>query len=237
MAKYKRFRTRSRAVGKAIQKYTKGTSYEGWGSTAKKALSMATKAVGMGSALYGLLNPEFKMKEVYSSATVNTTPTISLLNGLTKGDDIGNRDGRSILMKSLNLQATIIVNASTTIGSFVRCMVFIDKSPSGVSPTYTEILDTSTITQPILAQRNLNFRKRFVILRDQLIEVSPGSGGKGLYCFNYYKKLAMHTIYDASDAGDITDISNNALYFLTVSNEGVNTPTVTLCSRVRFLDN
>lgn len=237
MAGYKKLRRRTRAVGKEIQRYTRGTSYEGWGNTAKKALSMATKAVGMGTALYGLLNPEFKMKEVYGSSTVNTTPTLYLLNGLTKGDDIGNRDGRSILMKSLNLQATVTVHASTTIGSYVRCMVFIDKNPSGVAPTYTELLDIATITQPILAQRNLNFRKRFVILRDQLIDVSPGSGGKGLYTFNYYKKLQMHTIYDASDAGDITDISNNALYFITVSNEGTNVPTVTVASRVRFLDN
>lgn len=204
-------------------------------SGANMAIQKAGQALAVANSVRNLLNPEFKYHEVYSSATRNNTGDLILLNGLQKGTTNSTRMARSILIKSVNLTVEWTVHASATLGSECRVIIFIDKAPSGVAPNITDLVDTGTITVRTLAQRNLDFRKRFVILKDVLLHVS--NDGPERRHVEYYNKLKMHTVYDASDAGTIADISNNALYAFLVSNEPTNVPTGALACRIRYLDN
>ncbi len=177
-----------------------------------------------------LLNTEFKSIDLAASGTVSTTAGIVLLNGTAPGDDFDTRDGRQARMKSIQITLTYFINSSATL-TFIRIIVFIDKQPNEVTPTAVQLLDVGDI----VSLRNLDFRKRFVILKDDIVTMSDA--GEKLGSWKFYKKIDTKTQYDAGTAGTIADITTNALFLLLVSSEATNTPNVTRVSRVRFIDN
>ncbi len=180
--------------------------------------------------LKGLINVEFKTNDLAASATLTTTPLIAVLNSISTGDQFNTRDGRKVRWKSVQVNLEITMHA-TPINDMVRIMIVIDKQPNEIGLVIGDLLDTTTIC----SFRNLDQRKRFVILRDDVITLSVG-GGTVKY-WNYYRKIDMITIYDDSDAGTIADISTNAMWLVMFSTEATNGPTVSRCTRMRFIDN
>ncbi len=180
--------------------------------------------------LKGLLNTEFKALDIASSATITTTPSILMLSGLAKGDDFDNRDGRQVRWKSVEVSMQVVMH-TTPINTLLRVMVVIDKQPNATLLTIAELLVQTTID----SLKNLDNRKRLVILRDDVIELSDGKGTSLLW--KYYKKIDMITVYDDGDAGTIADIETNALYLIMFSSEATNGPTVQRFIRTRFIDN
>jgi len=164
------------------------------------------------------------------SGVISTTPSIALINASVVGDDFDNRDGRSIRIKSVQIALTVFFNASAT-QTATRMMVVIDKQPN---ETLLVIGDLITATNSH-AMRNLDQRKRFVILWDRV--VTQGDQENAPRHIEFYKKLDMITVYDDSNAGTIADIETNALYLILFSTEATNTPTVGRTTRVRFIDN
>ena len=180
--------------------------------------------------LKGLINTEFKKINVTAAATVSTTASIIVINPSVMGDDFDSRDGRVIRLKSVQLTLTAAIGATTTF-SFVRVMVVIDKQPNEISMVITNLLDFANIT----SHRNLDGRKRFVILKDKILELSQV--GKRTGIIKWYKELDMKTIYDDSNTGTIVDITTNTLYLVLISDEASLVPFVTRTTRVRFIDN
>jgi len=188
------------------------------------------KMTGDVTRLMGLLNTEFKQKDVTASGTVDNVADIILLNGLAKGDDFDTRDGRVVRVKSIQVALLYELSASATFTQ-LRIMVVLDKQPNEVTMVILDLLDSSALQ----SFRNLDNRKRFVILRNEVVNMSI-SGAQGGY-WEYYKKFNLKTVYDDSDAGTIVDISTNAIYLVLLSNEPTNLPTVVRSTRVRYIDN
>ncbi len=182
--------------------------------------------------LKGLINVEFKCNDPLRSSAItpNATGTLSSLVGLARGDDSDDRDGRQVRWKSVQVAITFIIHSSA-VATQIRCILFIDKQPNATLAITGDLLDTVAIT----TFRNLDNRKRFVILWDKVVSLS-NQGVKAAY-IDMYKQMDMKTIYDDSTAGDIIDIETNAMYLFVFSNESTNTPTVTRSVRLRFLDN
>lgn len=213
-------RSRANQIGKYLQ----------YGST----VATIGKTVAMTAKLAGLINIEFKQRYSNIGMSANQTGSLALLNGLAQGTDNDQRIGRSIRMKSVQLLLTNTQNASAT-NSLLRYILFIDKQPTGVAPTVAELISTPGGGSAYYGMRNLDNKKRFVILKDQWVTMNSGTNNE-IGVFEYYKKLDMHTVYDSSNAGTIADISSNALYLLALSNEVANPVSVTGSWRVRFLD-
>lgn len=187
------------------------------------------------SMLKGLVNTEFKYLDTSAAPTTNNTGTFVLLNGLQKGDDVNNRDGRSIRIKSLEHRLFLQHNSSST-DSMVRVILFIDKQPNGAAPSSGSVLISgNTITSP----RNLEWRKRFVILSDKTYVLSTDGGKYYVAPKAKYLDLDMHTAYSTTDAGTVTDILSNALYMyvLGATQDLTNYPTISYYNRIRFVDN
>ncbi len=194
--------------------------------------------VDMGKKIYkdvqylkSLINTEFKCNDplVSNVITPSTTGSLFLLTGLNVGDLVDDRDGQVVRWKSVQLAFQFVLNAAA-VSSFVRCILFIDKQPNTTLALMTDVLNTQTIT----TFRNLDNRKRFVILWDKVINIVQGHGNNYT---DYYRTVDMKTIYDDSNGGDITDITTNAMYLSVFSSEAVNFPTVTISVRLRFIDN
>lgn len=214
----------------------KGSSYRhnqpGRAANYRAGLGQLAKDV---VTLKNLINVEFKASTLALTSTVNETGTLQLLNGLTKGDNNNNREGATVRIKSVQLKGNMKIHA-TPEQSLVRRILFIDKQPNQTAPTMAELLDLSS-SQPTDALRNLNHRKRFVILDDDLITLNKN--GKAIALFpKCYKRVDMITVYDTgSNTGLIADIETNALYVLYVSNQPSNVPSIEHTARIRYIDN
>lgn len=161
--------------------------------------------------------PYFKKKYVetkYHDASdtddVTTTPTISLLNGLSPGSGMDNRIGRVITMKSLLLQARLNLESSA-LDQAGRFLVVYDKQANGAAPGITDILVSSSV----VSLKNLNNRNRFVILMDRTIDMNNLGGGLRSYSFKEYINLKnFTTVYNAGTDGTITDIVTGSLFMV-----------------------
>lgn len=186
-----------------------------------------------------LVNVEFKFndKDHTGAFAINSSASTSffLLNGLATGDTSESRDGDSVRYKSIQIAGVIFANGTSKVGP-VRCILFIDKSPNGVAPTLGNLLANNSAVTNLYCPRNLDYKKRFVILSDQLFNPSYGNDNEAIP-FKIYKKLNMHTIYGLGSVGTIADITSNALYLVLISQETTNTPSGELYSRLRMIDN
>ncbi len=201
-----------------------------YGSMGQKVFEDTSWLVNKVHQLSGLINTEFKKIDVTDAATVSTTASIVVINPSVVGDDFDNRDGRKIRIKSVQLTLTAAIGVTTTF-TFVRVLIVIDKQPNEIQLVITDLLDFANIT----SHRNLDGRKRFAILFDQILELNQE--GKRTAVIKWYKKLDMITIYDDSNAGTIVDITSNALYLIISSDETTLVPFITRTTRVRFIDN
>lgn len=182
------------------------------------------------SYLKSLVNVEFKSSDITLSESVDTSGFLQLLNGLTRGDTISTRDGRMVNNKSIQISWSAAMHGSAT-DTIVRCIVFLDKQANGAVATAAELLQDVNIR----GLRNLDNRRRFWIISDQIMNLDSQAHSRGIRKF--YKQLNVKTIYDDSNNGTIADIETNALYCFWISNEATNTPTVAAEARLRFIDN
>jgi len=217
----KRYTPRFRAVSAAV------------GSRRYKSYSRGVRQLASDvSKLYGMVNVEYKVKDLVATATPSTSGSLTLLNGLTKGDDYNNRDGRQVRWKSIQMYLRSTIHASAT-NTSIRAIIFIDKQASETAPTVASLLDITTASG-VDAFRNLSNRKRFVILADKRVTLNTDFPEKTT---RYYKKIDMKQIFDDSDAGTVSDVTTNSLYVLFISDEATNVPNVIHNFRLRFIDN
>lgn len=224
----KRYSRRYRYGGRRYRKpYSKEITTFG-------ALShLAKKAVSGVQYLKGLINVEFKTIDNIYSTTYSNSWSLNLINGISKGDDYNNRDGRQIRVKSIQLSFNPVMNSSSTVNQMVRIICFIWKAPDGTAPTIDDVLEAGATA--MVRIRSLSDRKNTVILYDKVINLSAGD--KSNVVERYYKRMDMKVVFNDGNTGSISDIDSNALYVAIVSNDNTNQPTVNWTSRVRFIDN
>lgn len=189
--------------------------------------------------LKNMINVEYKVQDTSTALqNVSTVPTLQLFNGLLRGDDFNQRNGRSVKWTSIYQRITVQAPSTATLPHFCRYMLFWVKDPSATAPTSLQIFGAATPSS-INVMLNLNVRKDFIILYDEIMQVNPVNGGPSNAFRNIYKKCNMHTIFNAGNAGSIADIESGALYALWFSdtNTAGEQPQITLQSRCRYIDN
>lgn len=178
---------------------------------------------------------ERKAKDfVVADAAVSSSGTITLINGMVKGDTISTREARKINQYLFYYKAFAAVNQTTAEDTIVRLMIFVDTQHNGGSdPAVTDVLRAAT---PI-SLLNFDNRFRFKVLSDKLVTLSV-AGPNILKWKKYIKipKSCQNVIYDDGNVGDATDIIKNALYMLVVS-DATNEPELRVDGRLRYTDN
>lgn len=207
--KYKRYRRYKKA-------YQKGGL---WG-LAKKAATGVVKYY---------LNPEYKHSDYAITQAVNNAGVVfSNINFIAQGDTDQTRDGNSIKVTSHFMRYTFTRNTSST-ATYVRFIVFTDVSSNAAVPAVVDVLDNSSALSPL---NTLN-GSRFHILMDRTYTLSAD---KPIVAGEYYKKMQHHIKFLDGSATN-TNLGQGPIYLLAISNEITNTPTLSLQSRIRFLDN
>ena len=191
-------------------------------------IQMAKKAYYGYRMLKGIVNSEKKTYDASFPSPQSSTATVTPLTGIAQGDDYNAREGRSILLKSIQVQGNIGQNNSAT-ATLYRWIVFIDNDNTGSAPTAAQLGITSVNS---LRDPNPVNMKRFSILCDRLIRMDDGSNQN--FPIKWFHKLNHHAKFDGTTANDY---AQGSVWLLTVSDQAINTPSITATSRVRYYDN
>jgi len=154
--------------------------------------------------------------ELYAKDTtinLNAVPvaTLVILNDIAEGNDIQERKGRKIVMKSLNVKGSARVLATTVAeyGSMKIAAVY-DMQANGVAPTAAQIWNDSTTGTG--STRNLDNRDRFKVLFEKTYSFGPGQNQS--IPLEIFKKVSLPVIYKGT-TGEIASISTGSLYIFT----------------------
>lgn len=225
----KQYRPRTRRTYKR-----KNLGYFGQaGNDAKKALSMAGKALS-------LLNTEFKYSDL--TATLNpysANPGINLLTGVAQGDSAVTRDGNSVKLQNLDLNILVQPNATTPSRNTIRLVLVRANNSDQVTPVGTSVYTSAAGAAPdILAQRNIINTKAYTVLKEKKITIDPSNGPAEKYLSIYldFSKSNHHLKFAGTLATQQTD---GRVYLIVYGNSSVlgTAPQVTYSSRIRFVDN
>lgn len=191
-----------------------------------------------------LARGEFKSIDTYGAfGDVDWTGTVALVNGCARGDDINERIGRQITMRSI--QATILIRSTGAAGTphVGRVLLVYDRQCNAAALTAANVLATVGSAQAVVTMRNLENRNRFSILMDRRVSFSANMGGAGVGMDNtrmvqFYRKLNHPVAYNNGDAGSIADITSGSLYLVMVTDTNVaaDEPEFSYQTRVRYTD-
>lgn len=205
-----------------------------WYDKKYSAMQIAGKAWSTAQYLKGLINVERKFLDVNQSGdTINWNGTVAQLANINQGDGVNQRDGQSVLLKSILIRGAITYG-SVHGSNLIRVVVFMDKRNStGVFPSpldvYANVGNANAPNSPLLN----NSYGRFKILYTNLFTVSD-TGQKARPFKIYINHIDKHIHYTGT-AG--TDESRNQIYIMYTSDVNTDDPSISYYSRIRYIDN
>lgn len=201
-----------------------------WYTKKYSALEIAGKAWTMAKYTKSLLNVERKKIEVSAAAlSLTTAGLLTHLTAVPAGDGSNQRDGISILCKSLNLKGFIRPNGSDGLSRMVRISLLCDTQQIGDTvPGYTDVYSSSSV----ISHLNHTTVGRFTILKEMTFILNPND--LTLRSFDWYIPLTKHARYNGPAA---TDIQKNGLYIATCVDDQTNAALITFDCRLSYTDN
>ncbi len=180
------------------------------------------------------INVEFKFHDVQlTAAALAVAPVITQLSNIDQGDTTLTRDGAQLKCLSLQLSYSLFQSASAT-SSLVRVLLVKDKQTNQAIYTAGDLLFDVTAGDGIVSPYNRNNRRRFTILHDKVYTFSA----TGTTVKHFGRKFRQDQIirYDNSGNG-IADLTQSSYSLVMLTNEATNVPTVTMFSRLNYVDN
>ncbi len=216
-----------------------------------------SKAVNVRTA--GFTNIENKFKDFALNGTAITQtwaggelddPTAMALSAVQQGDGESQRDGRVFTINSVHLSGNIAQTSleSQTVpisDSIVRLALVWDTQSNNAQLNAEDVMLPIGTNRDIHSFRNLQFSKRFIVLKDMKIRVpaaqtSTNEGAVNLFAnpvvlvnfkMNKSFKKGIKVRCNATTAV-VTSVTDNSLHLIGCSNASTNT--ITYTSRVRF---
>lgn len=231
MAYYRRYRKRTYRPKRRYYKRRGGriSAPKTWsgmtlGQVAGKAYSWAKFAKNV-------LNVEKKFVDVnYSQTPSSTTAVIeNIFSNCSQGDTNNTHDGNSIRVKSLLTDLVFTLNSSAT-NTQVKWAIVLDTRSQGAAPAWTDVFSATSVT----AFTNMEAQAaRFQILRTGKVILGSSTTNLPVQIQKrIYMKLDNKVRYD-----DSNNVIENPIYFMTLSNEPTNTPTIACRQRFTYYDN
>lgn len=210
----------------------------------KKVISVAqtaSTALRIAQGLASLINVEKKHHDKLFTMNPNiAVGRIEFLSAIAQGTTDTSRVGDSILPKLLSVKMQLNQHATAT-DTKIRIIFFIDKDHDGVAPVGPDLL----ANQDVLSFYNLDDISRFRILSDRVYTLKPDTEVKYLHFnfrFNNPKRTNKvnnkwyHIKYSGPTA-NIEDLEGGQLMSYIISDQVTNTPTITMRTRIRYIDN
>lgn len=179
------------------------------------------------------MNVEFKRHYLqFTGNTINTTPTVSNCNIIDIGTGSNQRVGNQIKITSHYVNCLFSIHPSAT-NTQIRFIIVLDKQVNGSVFGANQLLRDTSVNDILVSQNDIDEGKRFKVLYNRLFLLSPEFPAKQ---FKFYKRHNLKVKYDGSTSS-VADQTQMGLYLYFVSNEATNTPSLTLSSCIRYVDN
>lgn len=175
---------------------------------------------------------------VTTSYVADTTGTVTLMATIAVGASVNQRVGKKIMYASIQIRGSLYAGTTTTTTDAAYIIVY-DKRPTGALPAMTDIL----VSASAAAMNNDENSGRFQIVRrvDRCVvgNITTPATGLERQDMDDFIKFRRPAVYKAVGTGAIGDISEGALYLVTVGTNAAGTAaaTFTLNYRVRFTEN
>jgi len=178
---------------------------------------------------------EFKSVDVTATAAATTASAVTLLDGIARGDEINERIGREVTLRSIQISGVSYVTPATGIDQNHRVLIVYDRQTNAAALTAAQVLSAVSCYAP----RNLENRKRFKILFDRTWHLNASAEPNSQRIFKFYRRLAHPVTFNAGDAGTVADIVTGSLYMVTLGSAapGATSGEVLVSSRLRYTDN
>lgn len=217
------------------------------------------RTVQTGEALHflDLLVDEIALATSTAGAGMEVNPASQLcLNAMVQGDAVTQRMGRKITCKKLHIKGLVQIPAADTVTAavrndyFVDIWIVLDKQTNGGTATGIDsenvfLSDHNDADMGGATMvRKMNFSDRYKVLKHHRIFLRPQVTFDGTDAmvheavapFEINLKLndIVTTFQSGDSQGTVSQIVDNSIHFLAVTNNAVNAPTISYRSRLRF---
>jgi len=212
----------------------------------QKALGLTTKkkleyAYVTAKLLKGIVNAELRVDDTTGSLTLSNSWQVVPLTQIAQGDDYTNREGRSILSKSLWSILKLKSNTSSIVPQNVGIVIFQDRWQSGSTPAGTDLYTSNDPESLRLVTGN---QSRYKILYRRNVSLKPAAGSisgetLGGYSDPTLKRFIrtnFHIKYIGTTDAAASNGRNN-LYLMAISDASGNYAALEYQIRHRFYDN
>lgn len=180
------------------------------------------------------INSEVKYVDTTISGSIGTGGLFStLLNGIAMGDEYNNRNGRSILMKDLDVRFKIQSTPSNTNIQSIGWAIVMDKKPD--ESTLCNWGNVFQLNSVFAHVDKADHSGRFVVMARGQIQINnpynPSVSTK-----RYIPLKGIHIKFDGTDATQ-TSIDQNAIHFIATTDQPSDTATILGESRLNYYDN
>ncbi|WXB20459.1 capsid protein [Apiscitlodal virus] len=162
-----------------------------------------------------------------------------LVSNITKGDEFGQREGRRIRVTRLLLRgkAWLAQNKASVAGSCImKLWVVKDRRPGSEHVAFSALFDMAD-QEPSTALVKLDYRDRFIILRDMEIDLH---GGKEFRVdeetFNLMVPCNCDVLFDHNDEGTLSTTLENGLILYYAVTDPSQVIQLTAQCRLYFFD-
>lgn len=182
----------------------------------------------------------------YNPTGTGCTDSISVP---AQGDGESERDGRVYHINSIHVKGLISVPASESgagplVDPFVRVVLYWDTQTNGAEAVATDIMDAGG-TSDVLAFRNLQNSKRFIVLKDKVMRLRPqklNEGAQNLFAttglqvpFQMNKKFKKPIkVRCTGTTANVSSVSDNNFGIAAIASDISITPNIAFQARIRF---
>lgn len=166
-----------------------------------------------------------------------------------QGDGESQRDGRVFYINSVHVKGRITCNsteaqAAPSGPSYARVVLYWDTQTNGAEAVATQIMDAGG-SDDFLAFRNLQYSKRFIVLKDKVIKVTPQlmneggvnsfAEGTGVQFFKFNKTFKKPIkVRCSGTTANVSSVTDNNLGMAAVTYDGGADLFIAYQARIRF---
>lgn len=190
------------------------------------------------------------ISETWASLNPIGTGCTDSISVPAQGDGESERDGRVYHIKSVHIRGQVFVTPNESAAApysdtFVRVVLYWDTQTNGTEATATDIFDAGG-TIDALAFRNLQNSKRFIVLKDKIIRVTPAhlnEGGANLFAHGgVYLPFTMNKKFKkpikvrcTGTTANVNSVADNNLGIAAINNNAALDPSLSYQARIRFM--
>nr|QEQ92296.1 coat protein [Camellia chlorotic dwarf-associated virus] len=158
---------------------------------------------------------------------------------IDKGDDLGNRDGRRVRITKVLLRGKVwldVTNAALPGSNVCKVWIIKDRRPGNEIVNFTSLMDM-TDSEPMSALIKMDYRDRFIVLRDMQFDLH---GGKDFRVdeasMDEMISVNCDSLFSHEDEGNLSHCLENGILVYFACSDPRNAMQITAQCRVYFFD-